>query len=65
MIGAEPKFMNSPFFVMEEDNWHLLPGAPEEVVKEFNDYMNQEGLGGEKPVKKSFTEKIDALLSGN
>lgn len=24
---------------MEEDNWHLLPGAPEEVIKEFNEYM--------------------------
>ncbi len=68
MIGAEPKFMNSPFFVMEEDNWHLIPGAPEEIVKEFNDYMNSGKKlmeESEKPVKKSFTEKIDDLLSDN
>lgn len=31
--------MDSPFFVCEEDNWHLLPGAPESVVKEFKEYM--------------------------
>lgn len=39
MMGARPDFIDSSFFVMEEDNWHLLPGAPEEVIKEFNDYM--------------------------
>ncbi len=39
MMGARPDFIDSPFFVMEEDNWHLLPGAPEEVIKEFNEYM--------------------------
>ena len=39
MMGSRPDFLDSPFFVMEEDNWHLLPGAPEEVVKEFNEYM--------------------------
>jgi hypothetical protein len=65
MIGARPRFMDSPFFVMEEDNWHLKEGAPEDVVKEFNDYMNGDGLMNRKPVKKSFTEKIDDLLSGN
>lgn len=31
----KPKFLDSPFFVMEPNNWHLLPGAPEEVVLEF------------------------------
>ena len=39
MIGARPDFMDSPYFVCEEDNWHLLPGAPESVVKEFEEYM--------------------------
>lgn len=33
MITDEPKFMNSPYFVMEFGNWHLLPGAHEEVMK--------------------------------
>lgn len=32
-------FVNSPYFVDEPDNWHLLEGAPEEVVKEFEEYM--------------------------
>lgn len=39
MIGVRPKFMSSPYFVGESDNWHLLPGAPANVVKEFNEFM--------------------------
>lgn len=35
----QPKFIDSPFFVMEFGNWHLEPGAPEEVVKEFKEWM--------------------------
>ena len=64
MIGSKPKFMDSPFFVMDEDNWHLKPGAPADVVKEFNDYMNGGGLleDEEKPVKKSFSETIKEIL---
>ena len=55
MIGSRPSFMDSPYFVMEEDNWHLKEGAPAKLVKEFNDYMNSgEELmkGSEKPVRK-------------
>ena len=65
MIGARPRFMDSPFFVMEEDNWHLKEGAPEDVVKEFNDYMNGDGLINRKTVRKSFTDQIEDLLSNN
>lgn len=65
MIGARPRFMDSPFFVMEEDNWHLKEGAPEDVVKEFSDYMNGDGLMNRKTVKKSFTDQIESLLSNN
>lgn len=39
MIAEEPKFMSSPFFVMEFGNWHLLPGAPKDIVKEFEEFM--------------------------
>lgn len=39
MVGDMPKFLDSPYFVDEPGNWHLKPGAPEEVVKEFNAYM--------------------------
>lgn len=35
----EPNFVNSPYFVCESGNWHLKEGAPEEVVKEFEEYM--------------------------
>lgn len=45
MIADCPKFYDSPYFVDEPGNWHLKPGAPEEVVKEFNDFMEaQEGI---------------------
>lgn len=63
MIGSRPKFMDSPFFVDDLFNWHLKPGAPADVVKEFNDYMNQDKLEEEKPVKKSFTDRINEMLS--
>lgn len=36
---VRPDFMDSSYFVMEFDNWHLLPDAPPEVVKEFNEWM--------------------------
>lgn len=39
MIGERPDFLDSPYFVGEIDNWHLKPGAPEEVVKEFEEFM--------------------------
>lgn len=39
MSVKAPKFIDSPFFVAEEDNWHLLPGAPEEVIREFEEFM--------------------------
>lgn len=42
MPAYEPKFMSSPYFVMEFGNWHLLAGAPEEVVKEFEEFMASE-----------------------
>lgn len=37
-----PSFWDSPYFVPEPDNWHLKPGAPEEVVREFNEYMGED-----------------------
>lgn len=38
----EPDFVNSPYFVGEMDNWHLKPGAPEEVQKEFDEWKKAE-----------------------
>lgn len=42
MIGDVPKFYESPYFVDEPGNWHLKPGAPEEIRKEFEAYMREE-----------------------
>lgn len=42
MSTSKPKFVDSPYFVPEEDNWHLKEGAPEEIVKEFEEYMRYE-----------------------
>lgn len=39
MSMARPNFADSPYFVAEEDNWHLKEGAPEDVKKEFEEYM--------------------------
>jgi hypothetical protein len=39
MSTDEPAFMDSPYFVMELNNWHLKPGAPAEVQKEFDEFM--------------------------
>ncbi len=35
-----PDFYTSPYFVNEPDNWHLTDDAPEDVRKEFEEYMN-------------------------
>ena len=34
-----PNFIDSPFFVSESGNWHLKPGAPKDVVREFKAFM--------------------------
>lgn len=34
-----PKFFTSEYFVPETDNWHLKPDAPEDVKKEFEEFM--------------------------
>ena len=39
MSVQKPKFIDSPYFVDEEDNWHLKEGAPPEVIQEFEEFM--------------------------
>lgn len=34
-----PDFFDSEWFVPEVDNWHLKPGAPPEIIEEFEEYM--------------------------
>lgn len=45
-----PSFFTSEWFVPEVDNWHLKEGAPEEVQKEFNEYMKAEKEAEEKGI---------------
>lgn len=45
MVGRKPNFLNSPYFVGEPGNWHLKPGAPADVVQEFNDFMMDDESG--------------------
>ena len=42
MSVQKPDFVDSPYFVAEENNWHLKPGAPPEVVAEFEKFMAQQ-----------------------
>lgn len=44
MSMVRPSFFDSPYFVAEPDNWHLKEGAPEEIVKEFEEYMRASDL---------------------
>ena len=39
MSVKRPKFIDSPYFVMEENNWYIKDDAPEDVKKEFNEFM--------------------------
>lgn len=37
-----PKFFTSEYFVPETDNWHLKEGAPDDVKKEFEEWMKEQ-----------------------
>ncbi|MEI7847635.1 MAG: hypothetical protein WCK35_17665 [Chloroflexota bacterium] len=54
MSQCVPVFINSPYFIDEFDNWHLTDDAPEDVIREFIEYMNGEVLTekGKKYIKK-------------
>ena len=41
MTGEKPKFVDSPFFYVDKDGWHLKPGAPADTVKEFTIFVEQ------------------------
>ena len=44
MSIEKPDFYNSPFFVAEPGNWHLKPGAPEEMKKNFEKMMKNDKI---------------------
>ncbi|XJZ25959.1 hypothetical protein ACF5W4_11155 [Bacillota bacterium Lsc_1132] len=52
MAGSRPKFLDSEYFVDEPGNWHLKPGAPDDVVKEFQEFMDgDEAEEPQKPIR--------------
>lgn len=61
MIFIRPNFLDSPFFVDEVDNWHLLPGAPPEVVAEFEEFMRSDWDYGIKPDQIIVPSLLDDL----
>ena len=50
MSVVAPKFITSEYFVDEPDNWHLKPGAPAEVQKEFDDWMKMQQEANDKGI---------------
>lgn len=39
MIIPAPNFLESEYLVIDEKGWRLKSGAPKELVKEFEDFM--------------------------
>lgn len=35
-----PSFINSPYLIIDEKGWRLKEDAPEELKKEFEEYMD-------------------------
>ena len=42
MSIQKPEFVDSPYFVPEDGNWHLKEDAPEELKQEFEEYVQYE-----------------------
>ena len=42
MSITRPKFIDSPYFVREDNNWHLKEEAPKDVKEEFEEYEKYE-----------------------
>ncbi len=47
MSVSRPNFIDSPYFYEDDSGFHLKEGAPEEVQKEFDQYMESERLAKE------------------
>lgn len=38
MSVKTPKFAESPYFIAEDNNWHITDDAPKEVMDEFDEF---------------------------
>jgi hypothetical protein len=36
-----PKFINSPYLIIDEQGWRLKENAPEQLKEEFKEYMEE------------------------
>ena len=52
MTCQAPSFLDSPYLVEEPGNWHLKPGAPEALKKEFEEFMKETEDNEPEPVTK-------------
>lgn len=52
MSSIMPEFTKSLFFVDEPGNWHLKPGAPQELQTELEEFLTHDELGDLAPVPK-------------
>lgn len=41
MSVVRPDFVDSPYFYIDENGFHLKEGAPEDTQKEFDEYMRR------------------------
>lgn len=41
MSVQAPKFVKDPHFYVGDDGFHLRPGAPTEVQREFDEFMEE------------------------
>ena len=41
MTIEPPKFINSPYLIIDEKGWRLKGNAPEELKKEFKEFMSE------------------------
>ena len=60
MSKRAPTFLNSPYLIKEPFNWHLTDDAPEDVIREFIEYMNGDILIREED--KQYIEKLQKKL---
>lgn len=51
MIGSTPKFINSTYLIIDEKGWRLKEDAPDELKKEFDEYMKSLEMVNEAPTK--------------
>ena len=41
MIGTEPEFFKTKYFVMERFNFHITPDAPQDIVEAMKIYRKE------------------------